>query len=450
MKHTGLFAFATVLLSATLCCATVLIRSSDSVTPTAVSSTPQDPCLPVTHVVIDSSTVEIYDASRHGADPHLRLFNMIPLACPDRHVRSLPREPSSRTDLQLRDTRTELSNIVFPRGFLSWAKSLLKWIPYASTAIGLFGLGECVWEWVNQGVSVLGATACVLGGVTTLTGIGDIAKARVADSIASANIHANFELVETAAKVWAEAGTQTEILRRSKNPEFAAYYHAMLQNLTLPGARHHSSGKTVTLWDLARANSTHPITLLHDHPAFKANHSHAVNAWSTMPDLNSGKPRLHFTVSFPYADPPTPSSDPDLENRQVTSILGCGPPTATNWVSLGQVQECVRPGGSVPSNAPATMYYGFDLYGTKAEIQEYQADLGTKFDKSNGFEQSMVDMSLDIVERQAWDTCVCQQAQGNWISTGSIQMSWDNTYNGFTPCFNPNCDNDALVPIVNH
>jgi hypothetical protein len=95
------------------------------------------------------------------------------------------------------------------------------------------------------------------------------------------------------------------------------------------------------------------------------------------------------------------------------------------------------------------MYYGFDLYGTKAQIQQFQADLGTKFDKENGFEPAIVDMARDIVARQAWDTCVCEKAGNTWISTGSIQMSWDNAYNGYSPCWNPDCDNDAMVPVVN-
>jgi hypothetical protein len=84
-------------------------------------------CETRTHVVIDSSTADIYNATLHGSDGHLRLFKMIPLTCTDRSTtRALPREPSSRTDLQLRDNHTELSTIVYRRGFFTWAKSLLK------------------------------------------------------------------------------------------------------------------------------------------------------------------------------------------------------------------------------------------------------------------------------------------------------------------------------------
>ncbi|KAK7036349.1 hypothetical protein R3P38DRAFT_2911440 [Favolaschia claudopus] len=367
-------------------------------------------CVPVTHVVIDSSTVEIYDAATHGTNPRLRLFNMIPLACPDRHARSLPLETSSRTDLQLRDTRTDLSIIVFRRGFLSWAKSLLKWVPYASTAIGLFGLGECIWEWATTGVTVSGATSCVLGGITALYGIGGLAQANAAASLASAEINANFELVDVT-RTWAQAGTQTEIVRRSRNPQFAEEYHAMLMNWTLPGAHHHSSGKPITLWDVARANSTHPITVHHAHRAFKANHSHAINVWSTMPNLDSGNPRLHFTVPIPHASTDD-SSAPSfaLESRQDPPGGGSMSPPGGGvpCVTIGEAEECVTPGGSVPPNAPGTMYYGFDLYGKKKEIEEYQADLGDRLDKENGFEPALVDMAEDIVARQAWDKCMLQ------------------------------------------
>ncbi|KAJ7816179.1 hypothetical protein B0H13DRAFT_2137146 [Mycena leptocephala] len=400
---------------------------------------------------------------------------MIPLACPDRHVRTLPREPSSRTDLQLRDTRTELSNIVFRRGFFSWARSLLKWVPYASTAIGLFGLGECIWSWATNGATVSGATGCVLGGITTLYGIGGIYQANVAASLATATTNANFELVDVT-RSWAAAGTQTDLIRRAENPTFSAAYHALLQNWTLPHARHHTSGKVVTLWDVARANSTHPIT---------ANHSHAVNIWSSVHNPDSGNPRLHFTVAFPHASTGTSASTSTastatpsglrrrdnslfqgtasrtstststastgtpsglrrdnalitlgtaftdgITTAPITSTLLAALPNPSICVSLGQAVECSRPGST-------------------AQIQQFQADLGTKFDKENGFEPAIVDMARDIVARQAWDTCVCEKAGNTWISTGSIQMSWDNTYNGYSPCWNPDCDNDAMVPVVN-
>ncbi|KAJ7864931.1 hypothetical protein B0H13DRAFT_2562833 [Mycena leptocephala] len=470
MKNTrNLLVFLGAFLSATISSATAIAGS------TGFASAPASPtsvCVPADHVVIDSSTVEIYNATIHGTDGHLRLFKMIPLACPDRHVRTLPREPSSRTDLQLRDTRTELSNIIFRRGFFSWAKSLLKWVPYASTAIGLFGLGECIWEWATKGATISGATACVLGGITTVYGIAGMYQANVAASLATATTNANFALVDVT-RSWAQAGTQTDLARRAVNPTFSEAYHALLQNWTLPGARHHASGKAVTLWDVARANSTHPITVLHNHPAFKANHSHAVNVWSSVHNPDSGYPRLHFTVPFPHASnrTSTSASTPSgLRRRQnglstlgTSAIIGTAGTAVTRQatttslqaalpsgcISLGEAEECSRPGSTVPPKAPATMYYGFDLYGTKAKIQEFQADLGTTYDEKNGFKPALVDMANDIVARQAWDTCVCEKTQDTFISTGSIQMSWDNTYNGYSPCWNANCDNDAMVPVVN-
>ncbi|KAJ7927747.1 hypothetical protein B0H13DRAFT_1024129 [Mycena leptocephala] len=467
MRNTlNLFVFLGAFLSATISSATAIAGSTASA---SAPASPTSVCVPVTHVVIDSSTVEIYNAAIHGTDGHLRLFKMIPLACSDRHVRTLPREPSSRTDLQLRDTRTELSNIVFRRGFFSWAKSLLKWVPYASTAIGLFGLGECIWEWVAKGISIPGATFCVLGGITTLIGISGVYQAKVAASLATATSNANFELVDVT-RSWAQAGTQTDLVRRAKNPTFSAAYHALLQNSTIPGARHHASGKPVTLWDVARANSTHPITVLHSHPAFKADHSHTVNVWSSVHNPDSGNPRLHFTVPFPHASnrTSTSTSTPSGLRRRQNSLTALEPtvtertskailPAKTTLqaalpsgcISLGEVKDCTRPGSTVPPNAPATMYYGLDVHGTKAQIQEFQADLGTTYDKKNGFEPALVDMAKDIVARQAWDTCVCEKTQNTWISTGSIQMSWDNTYNGYSPCWKPNCDNDAMVPVVN-
>ncbi|KAJ7229168.1 hypothetical protein GGX14DRAFT_555208 [Mycena pura] len=366
----------------------------------------------------------------HGSDGHLRLFKMIPLACPERYVRTLPRQPSPRTDLQLRDTHTELSNIVLARGFWSAVGgALIKWVPYLSTAVGLFGLGECIWEWATKGATVSGATACVLGGAMTLIGIGGMFQANVAASLASANANANFELV-TVTQAWAEAGTQTDFTPRAESGNFSTAYSALLQNWTVPGAYHHSSGNAVTLWDVAKANSTHPITVLHSLAAFQANHSHAVNVWSSVSNPDSGNPRLHLTVPFPYAS--SFASTPSTASRR-------------QCVGVGEEFDCVTPGSTLPSGAPATMYYGFDLYGTQSEIEQYQDELGATDDATNDFEPSLVDMSNDIVSRQAWDTCVCEMQSNTWISTGSLQMSWDNTYNGFSPCFNSNCDNNAEV-----
>lgn len=81
------------------------------------------------------------------------------------------------------------------------------------------------------------------------------------------------------------------------------------------------------------------------------------------------------------------------------------------------------------------MYYGFDLYGTKSQINEYEADLGITWDDQNAMIPAIEQMSNDIVRKAAWDTCICEQVKGNWISTGSLQMSWDNTYNGYSPCW---------------
>ncbi|KAJ7930723.1 hypothetical protein B0H13DRAFT_2264069 [Mycena leptocephala] len=453
MKNTlNLLVFLGAFLSTTISSATAIAGSTSSACEPTAPASLTSVCVPVSHVVIDSSTVEIYNATIHGTDGHLRLFKMIPLACPDRHVHTLPREHSSHTDLQLRDTRTELSNIVFRRSFFSWAKSLLKWVPYASTAIGLFGLGECIWEWHYHVVWHQW-----------------VYQANVAASLATATTNANFELVDVT-RSWAQTGTQTDLVRRAQNPTFSAAYHALLQNSTIPGARHHASGKPVTLWDVARANSTHPITVLHNHPAFKANHSHAVHVWSSVHNPDSGNPRLQFTVSFPHASnrTSTSTSTPAGLRRRQNSLTILGP-TATKrtsevilpatttpqaalpsrCISLGEAKECSRPGSKVPPKAPTTMYYGFDVHGTKAQIQEFQADLGTTHDKENGFEPALVDMAKDIVARQAWDTCVCEKTQNTWISTGSIQMSWDNTYNGYSPCWKPNCDNDVMVPVVN-
>ncbi|KAJ6577929.1 hypothetical protein B0H19DRAFT_572557 [Mycena capillaripes] len=320
-------------------------------------------CEPRAHVVIDSFTVEIYNATIHGTDGHLRLFKMIPLACPDRHTGMLPRESSSRTDLQLRDTRTELSTIVYRRGFFTWVNSLLKWVPYAKTAVGLFNLGECIWDWVERGKSVVGGAACVLGGITTVYGIGELLQKNGVISLPTGSTHIK-ELIEYVDKTFANL-SDFVLSRRADNPEFSAAvakYHTLIQNWTLPGIRHYATGDGVTLWDVARANATHPITILHSNRAFKANHSHAVNVWSSVPIPGSGVPRFHLTVPFPYASNTTstfPSAaSSELRRRQGSSgssgdgggssASACG----SNVNDLGQLSECITQTGPAPRTPP--------------------------------------------------------------------------------------------------
>jgi hypothetical protein len=101
--------------------------------------------------------------------------------------------------------------------------------------------------------------------------------------------------------------------------------------------------------------------------------------------------------------------------------------------------------GEPSSEVPQELYYGFDLYGTKNEIEEFNNDLSPTYSNSNGQDAALLYMSEDIAENNSWDTCVCFKTQNTWIATGSVQMSWNGVYNGYSQCWTPNCDNDASI-----
>lgn len=89
------------------------------------------------------------------------------------------------------------------------------------------------------------------------------------------------------------------------------------------------------------------------------------------------------------------------------------------------------------------MFYRWDLYRTQSAIDEFEDDKGSTYDASNGFGSSLYDMGTDIYNQGTWDTCVSQETNNQWIATGSLQMSWDDVYNGYSPCWNANCDGNT-------
>ena len=80
----------------------------------------------------------------------------------------------------------------------------------------------------------------------TLIGIGGIYQANVAASLASANANTNFELVAVT-QAWAEAGTQTDFTPRVESGNSSTAYNTLLQNWTIPGAYHQSSGIALSI-----------------------------------------------------------------------------------------------------------------------------------------------------------------------------------------------------------
>lgn len=212
----------------------------------------------------------------------------------------------------------------------------------------------------------------------------------------------------------------------------------------LPGnlALYHASNDTMASWEeLQHASSTHPVKL-YAHGSFmeKLQDSHGLtpnytlHLWHEESPAENAIRRFHFVTH-----PPFPS---DVIKRQ-SRCQQFQPPVRE--VDLGEgVTACddeVSTGPDGNPNYPTGWYYGWDTYGTAAQATTWDDDLGTAYPKENGFVPAMEALGFDFAKYNAWDECVCMQTNnGQWISTGSIQMTWNGGYNGYSPCWNPNCN----------
>ncbi|KAF9890632.1 hypothetical protein FE257_005763 [Aspergillus nanangensis] len=78
---------------------------------------------------------------------------------------------------------------------------------------------------------------------------------------------------------------------------------------------------------------------------------------------------------------------------------------------------------------PGAMYYGADQY-NPSRSSAWGWDAGMDNPDHNGFVLFMNAISADIVANQAWMGCICNMENYQWYSTGSLQLSWNNQYNG--------------------
>ncbi|KAF8854584.1 hypothetical protein BDZ45DRAFT_676876 [Acephala macrosclerotiorum] len=86
-----------------------------------------------------------------------------------------------------------------------------------------------------------------------------------------------------------------------------------------------------------------------------------------------------------------------------------------------------------------TIYVGGDVYATN-EVSALEWDLGTANSENNGFGDYYDEVTEDMNNEQVWEQCACYMENNQWTATTSIQYSWDNTYNGYSECWNTDCD----------
>ncbi|RFU30382.1 hypothetical protein B7463_g5948, partial [Scytalidium lignicola] len=328
---------------------------------------------------------------------------------------------STRGDIQVRDPNTHLS--IYGRGLFSWASSLLQYTPFAFLG-GAISLAGCVLNIVGGVGSVGSQVGCVAGASMTLLGTAypawQVASAKLGPLFASLtgrnNIPADF-FNGVNQNEW--IALQSAAKRESKNVSTTLY--------------HEKDDSSVTLEHIFSANKTHPLRVYH-HGTFPTNNQ-TVTLW---PDVNNATHRIRFNMGYHFQFHFENSTL--LANKTLSTRQNC--PSGDEQINEGQGVSCNAP-QSPPPGSPTSMYYGWDLYGDAEEIDEFEDDLGTTDDATNGFVDGVINMSSDIVTKNAWDTCICQKANNQYIATGSLQMTWDETYNGYSDCYTANCDGNT-------
>lgn len=406
-------------------CSLLLLVGSSLAHPTASA----DPCAPTKYVVLSSHEIAPYDASLHGTSPTLRLFDKRPNAnCYKKTDKTVVVSP--RTDLQVRDPRTSL--MLYDRGILGWAASLLKFTPFGFLATAL-SIGECSLaiynaatkeeqDWYGPGLCIaslcLGTLGAVFPSWDSISKALNGGNANVASSISASP--SSFTFVgdpQFYDSIELNTYRKRDGLNSSALNEILSIFNAHIP------LYHANDDRQARVWHLFAANETHPIHV-YPYGIFPTN-NHTIRVWSENTN-NTGAPfRFHTMTKIPYGNS-------TLTNNSTETKRACDP--------AGQDTICIGDNENIPAGAPDQAYYGFDLYGSESAINEWEDDFGTTEDGSNGFPWAMRTLGQDIYDANAWDTCICMETNNQYISTGSLQLSWDYTYNGYSECWNAGCD----------
>lgn len=212
--------------------------------------------------------------------------------------------------------------------------------------------------------------------------------------------------------------------------------HAALRNVTTAGnvyqLHHHETGELHNVLDILSGNRSHPLLAKVSGPHYKD--------WALSPTLriwhqaHPTKENRTLTVVSHYNE-----ATEKIVRRQLTCAGAEGvpvyaSPVFTNDAQGDELDRCSQIQGS---SSPDQMYYGFDLYDTSS-VPELESHVGDKYAESNGLQP----LAAKIADQgNVWDACICNQENGVWESTGSVQYSWDETYNGYSQCWNQGCDN---------
>ncbi|WWC96670.1 hypothetical protein V866_003542 [Kwoniella sp. B9012] len=100
-----------------------------------------------------------------------------------------------------------------------------------------------------------------------------------------------------------------------------------------------------------------------------------------------------------------------------------------NWLPITENHKRDDCGSYCNPDAPDAIYYGQDFYGDADQFVEIDDYFGGEYAISNGLAEAAGYLSNAAGGSGWWDLCVCFQTSNTWVSTGSIQMPWDNGVN---------------------
>ena len=194
-------------------------------------------------------------------------------------------------------------------------------------------------------------------------------------------------------------------------------------------------GRDHTLATLMGADHISPLVVHGSHQGT----NYTSGMWLAEHPFNSSKTLLHFKTLPVGTDGASGSASTttgsEKEKRQNTWVGGNSP------VYVGAYDQYLYWTGNDETGTGLNpmIYFGMDFYFAGAGTALGQA-FGSGANNAATTVQSDADVVTEIVESQAWDSCLCWQELGDWIATGSVQFSWDKTYNGYSACFAADCD----------
>lgn len=191
---------------------------------------------------------------------------------------------------------------------------------------------------------------------------------------------------------------------------------ALTQGINL----HHPSGYEYNIMDLMGADHLNPLT----RNVTVMNHTVVADWWI--------RPHPHKANSSVLVHRLPGSRLRNLTHVVKRQYQGLAYDGSGSYVDQYSDNESVDDGGSDPD-----LIYGMDFYDGPKEIGD---EVGVEDGGDGEATQLDADISTYIIDNQSWENCMCFKDNGNWAGTGSMQYTWDQTYNGYSACYASDCD----------